>query len=329
VAAEVQASAPFRLSVAGGGSDLPALVPFGRAELLAVALHERLTVQVALRRDGHLRSVLGEFAPWSEPIPVSQAEGLIGAIVRTVAPSGADVRVRAPVTPGAGLGGSGALGVALIGAILHLQGKQLHNNELVARTVFIEREVFRAEVGVQDPAVAAFGGMLRISIDREGAADFKKEKELADCFSRFIAPNLILVDTGKRRAAKDVLAAVKAKHDLQAQAQRLRAQTDRIEAIIRAGDILAYGKELAAHWLAKRGSGTGMTTSEIDTLYELGMSQGCFGGKLVGAGGGGYLLFAGNEQALSSLILLARAKGLIYRRVEVEDVGLRLEVIRP
>ncbi|TQF27395.1 hypothetical protein UNPF46_30915 [Bradyrhizobium sp. UNPF46] len=209
---------------------------------------------------------------------------------------------------------------------MQLREMQLQTHELISLAMHIERDEFNSRVSIQDASASALGGMLRISIDESGKTTFRRERELGSDFARTIAPGLILIDTGIRRAAKDVLAFVPPVADLHHEVQRLRAQTTRIEAIIRAGDIRAYGQELTRHWVAKRLYSIGITTPEIDALYDLGMSAGCFGGKLVGAGGGGHFLFAGNEPALSSLRRSASSQGLTCGRVLAEDEsGVRVE----
>lgn len=89
---EVEVSAPFRLSVAGGGSDLPAVFQVAGGELLTVALQHRLIVRVAMRRDGLLRTAQGRHGAWSSAAAPAPAEGLVQSIVAALAPQGADVR---------------------------------------------------------------------------------------------------------------------------------------------------------------------------------------------------------------------------------------------
>lgn len=208
---------------------------------------------------------------------------------------------------------------------MYLTEREVEPATLAKLATSIERNVFGSEVGVQDAAAAAHGGLLRIVIDRDGAAIFQREPDLEEHFWRAIGPSLILVDTHQRRAAKEVLGRMSSVVDLIAVGERLREQVRSFETIIRAGDVEAYGRALSAHWVQKRTQMANMTSSDIDDLYDTALSLGCAGGKLVGAGGGGHLLFAGNRSCLEALAREVTRRALTVRSVERDHLcGVRL-----
>lgn len=191
-----------------------------------------------------------------------------------------------------GMGSSSTFTVALLHALYSFKGQFLAANELARQAIYIERHVLGENVGCQDQVMAAFGGL--------NVVEFRSETDFA-VRRVFLPPDrlvnferhLCLVFTGIKRRASDVVAP-----QLRKVAENRSVLTSMYQMVWRGLSILttdtslqAFGELLNEGWHAKRSLDGGVSSPEIDALYEKGMRAGAWGGKLLGAGGGGFMLF--------------------------------------
>jgi D-glycero-alpha-D-manno-heptose-7-phosphate kinase len=201
-----------------------------------------------------------------------------------------------------GLGSSSAFTVSLLQALHTFKGQFLRPHELACEAIHVERHILKDNVGCQDQVLAAYGGFNLVEFRTE--TDFVVNRvplppqRLADFES-----HLFLVFTGITRKASDVVA-----HQLKRVDQNLPALGAMRAMVYKGHDILVSGRSLREFgellhqaWEAKRGLDGGISNAEIDEIYTTGRKAGAWGGKLLGAGGGGFMLFFAPPEAHAKL----------------------------
>lgn len=191
-----------------------------------------------------------------------------------------------------GLGTSSTFAVGMLNAFCALKGKMMSKHQLAQEAIHVERDILQENGGWQDQVAAAFGGLNRIDFSDN---QFKvipiiihpdRKKELDD--------NLMLFYTGVQRFSSEIQADTFAKPiDKTKQLLDMLALVDEAQAILtdKNASLNEFGKLLDYTWKLKRGTGSKVSNGSIDELYDKGIKAGALGGKLLGAGGGGFLLF--------------------------------------
>ena len=201
-----------------------------------------------------------------------------------------------------GLGTSSTFAVGMLNAFCALKGKMMSKRQLAQEAIHVERDILKEHGGWQDQVAAAYGGLNRIDF-KDG--DFsvhpiiilpERKKELDD--------NLLLFYTGIQRFSSEIQADTFAKPiDKTLQLKDMLALVDEAETILcnRNTPLREFGKLLDTTWKLKRGTGAKVSNSSIDDLYATSLKAGALGGKLLGAGGGGFLLFYCEKEKQESL----------------------------
>lgn len=192
-----------------------------------------------------------------------------------------------------GLGTSSAFTVGLLLGLYALRNQMRDKHALAADAIHVEQDLLQEAVGAQDQVVAAYGGLNRIDFNQNGAIEVKRILSAPDRIAE-LEQHLALYFTGFSRIASEV-----AKEQVKVTPQRERELHTMYEMVTEAEDILAsptrtldeFGRLLQESWKLKRTLTKNITTSSIDEIYEAGLSAGALGGKLLGAGGGGFMLF--------------------------------------
>jgi len=194
-----------------------------------------------------------------------------------------------------GLGSSGSFTVGLLHALHMYSGKNPSRQELAEEACRINMEILKEPSGKQDEYVSAFGGFVCLNIGRDGRVEVSPLRIPAEAVSE-LENNLLFFYTGIKREASDVLqdqqsaverdeaGSVEAMHRIKDIGFRVRRAVER-------GDITEFGKLQHEHWLAKRSVSSKMSNPLIDRWYRMGLESGAIGGKIMGAGGGGFLMF--------------------------------------
>lgn len=202
-----------------------------------------------------------------------------------------------------GLGTSSTFAVGMLNAFCALKGKMMSHRQLAEEAIHVERDILQEHGGWQDQVAAAYGGLNRIDF-RDG--DFAvhpiiihpdRKKELDD--------NLLLFYTGIQRFSSEIQADTFAKPvDKTKQLLDMLALVDEAEQILtnKNTSLNEFGKLLDTTWKLKRGTGAKVSNGSIDELYDIAIKAGALGGKLLGAGGGGFLLFYCEKEKQPALI---------------------------
>ena len=225
-----------------------------------------------------------------------------------------------------GLGTSSSFAVGMLNAMYALHGKYVDKKQLAKDAIYLERVLCNESGGIQDQIAAAFGGFNRINFDAEGFSvnpiviSKERKKQLND--------NLMLFFTGFTRYSHEVAASqAKATKDKTAQLKEMLTLVDEAEKILVTDTSLnEFGKLLDYTWKLKRGLTSSISTDSIDMIYEKAMKAGALGGKLLGAGGGGFFVFYVEKEKQASVH--EALKELMYVPFEFESEGTRINYFR-
>ncbi len=223
-----------------------------------------------------------------------------------------------------GLGTSSSFAVGMLNAFYALKGKYAHKKRLADEAIYLERVLCNEAGGWQDQIAAAFGGFNRINFNTDGTYDVipviihpERKKQLND--------SLLMFFTGFTRFSSDLQKANQAGYDEKVkQLQQMYALVDDAERVLedKHADLDDFGRLLDTTWRLKRQTGGAITTNSIDALYEKGIAAGALGGKLLGAGGGGFLLFY--VQPEKQAAVKEAMKNMLYVPFQFEDGGTRV-----
>lgn len=222
-----------------------------------------------------------------------------------------------------GLGTSSSFAVGMLNAFYALKGKYADKKKLADEAIYLERELCQEAGGWQDQIAAAYGGLNRINFNADGyevcpvIISPERKKRLNN--------NLLMFFTGFTRFSSDVQKQnAIGKADKVIQLKEMLSLVDDAECLLtdRDSDLDEFGRLLDHTWKLKRQTGSAVSTSNIDNLYEKGMKAGALGGKLLGAGGGGFLVFYVQPEKQERVKLAM--EDLMYIPFEFEDSGTRV-----
>ncbi|HVR05012.1 MAG TPA: galactokinase [Solirubrobacteraceae bacterium] len=285
--------APLRISLGGGGTDLPSYYREHGGFLVSGAIDKyvyMLTHTVFQRRYRMKYSELEEV----DEIGQIRHPILRESLVRHWRGAPLEIASLADVPAGTGMGSSGAYTVCLIKGLVRARHSSISPGDLAEAACEIEMDVLGEPVGKQDPYVAAHGGICSYSFAADGSVCVEP-LELDPAVLRRMRDQLLLFYTGEARSASKILADQDARsktgeQEMIENLHRTKQLGRQIRELLGAGDLEGYAELMHEHWEHKRRRSPGMSSAHIDELYALARSNGAIGGKLVGAGGGGFLL---------------------------------------
>lgn len=317
---------PLRVSLGGGGTDLPSYSRHRGGFLIAGAIDKYVYITIHPRFvDSFLLkySHLEEAASIEEirhPI-IREALRLVGIEVRNL-----EISSMADIPAGTGLGSSGSFTTALLKA-LHAHKKHLvHPHELAAEACHLEIDVLGEPIGKQDQYIAAYGGLTCFEFERD---DSVRAWPLAISEETLfnLEDNLLLFFTGYSRSASAILKEQDDKSKV-SDAEVLenldftKELGIRSKEALESGDLPEFGRLMNVHWDWKKRRSAGISNGKIDEWYRCAMCNGALGGKVIGAGGGGFLMFyAGDKTKLRHAM---REHGLKEVRFRFDFEGTRV-----
>ena len=286
---------PLRITLGGGGTDLPSYYRQHGGFLIAAAIDKYVYVTV-------MRPfVEGIFLKYSKLEHVETTDEVLHPIIREAIKAldfrtpQIEITTLADIPAGTGLGSSGSFTTALLKALYAHRRRLIHPHELAALACEIEIERLREPVGKQDQYIAAYGGVTCFTFTPDDRVE-ARPLELPTDVLFTLEDNLLLFFTGFSRRAGSILADQNARtsggdEEMLANLHYVKDLGVQSHAALVKGDTARFGELMHAHWEHKRRRSAGMSSAVIDEWYELGRRHGAIGGKLVGAGGGGFLLF--------------------------------------
>jgi D-glycero-alpha-D-manno-heptose-7-phosphate kinase len=283
---------PLRISFVGGGSDLPAFYEHEPGAVVSTTINKYVYITVNTKFDRRVR------ASYSRTEIVDSVDELAHDLIReSLKLTGIDGAIEITSisdipSRGTGLGSSSTYTVGLLNA-LHAYRGRLAGAERLAREA-CEIEIVRGGklIGKQDQYIAAYGGLKHLSFEDDGNVRVSPIL-CAPEMRRQLNERLLLLYTGQTRQAEEILseqAGNMADEGNRAAVRRMAALADQMRDALNRNELDGFGEILHANWLVKRTLASGITTAAIDEAYDEARRQGAVGGKILGAGGGGFLL---------------------------------------
>lgn len=321
---------PFRMSFFGGGTDMEDYFKDNRGAVLSTTFDKYCYVNVR-----HLP----RFFEYSTELSYSKTERVsnvkdiqhpaIRHAMKMLDMHEIRLTYEADLPARSGLGTSSSFAVGMLNAFYALKGKYVDKKRLADEAIYLERVLCKEAGGWQDQIAASFGGFNRINFDSHGYEVLpviispKRKRELND--------NLLMFFTGFTRFSSEVQ---KTNADSSPDVKKIMLNkmcclVDEAEKILtnEEKDLDDFGRLLNETWKIKRRTGSAVSTDSIDNLYEIGMRAGALGGKLLGAGGGGFLIFyvqpGKKENVMQAL------GNLMYIPFEFENGGTRVIYYSP
>jgi len=290
------ARTPLRVSFVGGGSDLPGFYEFaGPGAVVSAAIDHYVTVEVRHRADGS-----------GAGVGASKHEACISAVLASSGLSSAqlDISIIPPFEGlGAGLGSSSAVTSSLVAAINGFAGKRLARTQIAKLACDTELGALGLPIGKQDQYACAVGGMNFIEFCSDGSVNIEPLTSHAG-FIEHIREHVLIFDSGERRRSGDILAPIEAGLRQQINVDRVKLLRDLAyrcrESVIRE-DIAGFIATINEGWQAKQQLSQEISSRRIDTLMRDAFKAGAVGGKLLGAGGGGHILFLAPPSSKSAV----------------------------
>jgi D-glycero-alpha-D-manno-heptose-7-phosphate kinase len=304
---------PLRISLGGGGTDLPSYYQDHSGLVIAAAIDKYVYITLHQR---FIPPILLKYSQLEEVNSVEEIKHpLIREALRLVDSNTTHLEITsmADIPAGTGLGSSGSFTTALLKALHTLHKNLVHPKDLAEQACRIELDILQEPIGKQDQYIAAFGGITTFRFMPNGQVEVSPLK-LASETIYSLEDNLLLFFTGAVRSASEILRTQDARS--KSRDSEMIANLHFIKQIgrdskeaLETGNLSRFAELMNIHWEQKRKRDPKISNDAINEWYKLAMANGALGGKLIGAGGGGFLMFFAEDR-----IRLRRA---------LRDVGLR------
>ena len=317
---------PLRISLGGGGTDLPSyyrehggfLVEGALDKYVYLTLHRTFVPDLIVKYSKLERVATAD--QLEHPI-IREAFGLLKMDGRSL-----ELTSMADIPGGTGLGSSGSFTTALL-KLLHTANKNLISPaELAEQACHIEIDRLGEPIGKQDQYIAAVGGITAFTFHKDGRVDYRPAKISEEALFN-LEDNLLLFFTGYSRSASGILKDQndKSKANDQAMLDNLHFTKDlgyQSLTALESGDLEEFARLMDIHWQRKKVRSSGMSNQPINDWYDHAMAHGALGGKLIGAGGGGFLMFYAADKKM--LRRAMREKGLQEVRFRFDFEGTKV-----
>ncbi|MDO8659059.1 MAG: GHMP kinase [Candidatus Parcubacteria bacterium] len=296
---------PLRISFVGGGSDISSFYNTQKGAVVTTAINKYVYIAVNRQFDGR---IIVNYSKTEIVKKVSDIENnLVREAMRLVGVRGGIhiTSISDIPTEGTGMGSSSSYVVGLLNALYAYEGKHVNAERLSQEACQIEIDILKKPIGKQDQYIAGYGGLQYVQFNEDDSvyvdpivcfAETKKELE----------KRLLLFYTGITRSADPILA--KQTKNMGQQANKRKIMGEMVSLAIRMKDALnnnsidSFGEMLHENWLLKKQMAEGISSERIDAWYDKARKNGAIGGKLLGAGGGGFLLFYAPEEKHEKII---------------------------
>ncbi|HEX2988795.1 MAG TPA: GHMP kinase [Chloroflexota bacterium] len=337
---ELIARAPLRISLAGGGTDLPAYYERYGGMVVSTTIDKFVYVHCSLNGRGQdhnaqinsadyhtfYRHHCGTPMGWEGDLALPRAALSFFGIERDIS-----LFLASEVPPGTGLGSSSAVAVALVGAISAFLRRPLSRQQVAEMACEVELGKLLAPIGKQDQFASAYGGLNAITFSGDGVS--VEPIGLTSNLLRQLERRLLLFFTGTARSSASIL------RDQQRASAQGEARTveglHRIKEFaavcrrrLEVGDLDGIGELLDEGWRQKRGLIGGITNEWIDQIYDVAIANGAIGGKITGAGGGGFLLLYCHESKQEPLTDSMERLGLRRMDFHFEPQGMTVASVQ-
>jgi D-glycero-alpha-D-manno-heptose-7-phosphate kinase len=317
---------PVRIPLGGGGTDLPSYYTQYGGFLISAAIDKYIYITLNRRFEKSIR------VSYSQTEIVDSVEEIKHPIVREALKllkidSGIEITSIADVPSNTGLGSSSAFTVGLLNALHTYKNEKVNAKDLAEEACHIEIELLKEPIGKQDQYLAAFGGIICLDIDRLGSVKVFPFKLSEDTLDQ-LESNTLLFYTGIKRSASEVLgsqnqgASQNQDQVIQGMHQIKKIGLEIKEAFEKE-NLENFGNLLDLHWQTKKTLSNKISQEKIDQWYEIAKKHGALGGKLMGAGGGGFFMFFCNN-GKNGFRKIMEQEGLKEMRFRIDFEGSKV-----
>lgn len=287
--------APFRIPLGGGGTDLPSYYSKYGGKLISVTIDKYMVT--TLNRPVTDNLIRLKYSNSEIVESISQIKHLLikEALKLTGVTAGVELSFIADIPAGTGMGSSGSFLVSMLKALHVFKKEEVTASDIAEEACHIEIDKLKNPVGKQDQYIAAYGGITQLTINKTGFVEVE-HPAIAQATIEDLEDSLLLFFTGTQRSSKEVLslqhkAAQNGDKKVLQSLHFIKEIGEEIVQCLKKGDINGFGKLLNTHWEYKQQLSSKVSNDKINRWYQKGIAAGALGGKLIGAGGGGFLLF--------------------------------------
>jgi D-glycero-alpha-D-manno-heptose-7-phosphate kinase len=317
---------PLRISLGGGGTDLPSYYRGHGGFVLSAAITQY--VHVTIHRTP-LKEMLIRYSQIERVLSVNEIKHpIIREALRLTGIAGPNIEITsmADIPAGTGLGSSGSFTTCLLKVLHKFKRHFIPPRELAEMACHIEIDILKEPIGKQDQYIASYGGVTAFEFRKDDHVDARPANIAEDTLD-LLEDNLVMVSTGFYRAASQVLKEQddRSKQNDQAMIDNLHHVKElgyRSLAALEQGELATFGQIMHEHWLHKKKRSGLMSNPDIDRWYQLALDNGALGGKLIGAGGGGFMMFYTEEKARLRKAL--RQAGLMEIKLGFDYEGTKI-----
>ena len=312
---------PYRISFFGGGSDYPEWYNKFGGTVLSTTINKYLyiTCRELPGFFDHKYRIVWRKIEMVKDINQINHHAIKGILKYYKFNKGLEIHYDGDLPARSGMGSSSSFVVGLINALFKLNKNNLDKKELAKKSLFIEQKILNEMVGSQDQIAAAYGGFNRIFFNKNNSFKLKKIKTNKNL--KLLEDNLILIYTSINRNAHDIASGY-VKNLKSTKKDYIKEIIDHVEEgekILKSKNIDDFGRLLNSAWNIKKQLGKSITNNKIDELYDYALKNGALGGKILGAGGGGFLLLYMKKK--DRIKFLKKNKKIINIPFKFSDTG--------
>ena len=319
---------PLRVSFAGGGTDMPAFFSEHQGAVVSATINRYVYVQVKPHSELFFEPIRINYSRSEQVNTIDEIENNIARECLRLLDIDPPIYISTvgDVPASTGLGGSSAFCVGLLNALHMLKGEQVSPGQLAEEASRVEIDVLSEPIGKQDQYAAAFGGLNLFTFKTQGAVSVEHKWHVNSDLHRLFG-SIMMFWTGHQRDASGVL--VEQQQNIDARMDvliRMRDQAYELERLLETSDfdIEKFAAILDEGWRLKRSLASRITTPQIDGWYEAAIRAGALGGKLCGAGGGGFLMLIVPPQARKAV--QNTLANLAYMPISYESLGSQVVI---
>ncbi len=314
---------PLRITLGGGGTDLPVYYTEHGGQLIVATINKY--VIITLHESFNPEHIL-KYSKYEKVKEIKEIQHqILHEVFKKFNPETyLELSSIADIPAGTGMGSSGAFTCATLLAMHTLHRQVVSKYDLANEACHIEIDLLKEPIGKQDQFASAFGGINEITFNCDGSVLITPLKISSETLMN-LQSNLLIFFTGFTRRASQVLKHQQNNVDIIKKLNITKEIGFKSRNALLSGDLDTFGHLMDEHWNTKRSTTKSMSNNEIDRLYGLGINNGALGGKLIGAGGGGFLMFYTNEP--KQLRRVMNEMGLVELNFAFENYGSQVVMV--
>ncbi len=324
---------PVRISFGGGGTDIPGFYEKYGGAVVNITINKYFYSFYNPREDEKIQMISSDFQSLLSvddfySLKFGEGFDIPSAVIKHFRLyHGFDLFTASEIPPGSGLGSSGAVTVNMVHLCSKLKNEALTQRQIAEDAYFIQREILNLPIGKQDEYAAAYGGLNFIEFSEKDIS--VKPIQIDPVVKKCLEKNLLLFFTKKTRKASKILqnqeVSIKDNDTYVIEAMiEVRKNAYLIKEALEGGDLKCFGNLLNEAWNSKKKMSPGITSEYLDRIYGIAMQSGALGGKIAGAGGGGYFMFYCEEDKQDILKNAMEAEKLGFLDFNFSEKGVTI-----